>query len=805
MTRYKLDDLGWYQFEQLIQSLLKAELGSGVESWGGHSDLGRDAYCAGTLRFPGRETETAGPFIFQAKFVQNANAAGSRPAQALTTAAQKEARRIRGRREWQDPRHYVLITNAPLSPGLRAALTGRLGAALPGATVHLLGGQDVCGMLDLHPALRRSFPQLLGIADLQGLISEAVSADVLARSEAAIAIARDLAPVFVPTAAYNKALRALVEKHFAVLDGPPEMGKTAIAWVIALTQLAQGWECLACQGPDDFFQMLDPGRKQVFVADDAFGSTEYDPSAGRKWERDLHRIIPRLDERHWLTWTSRKHILERARSRMDLQGAARRFPDPAEIVVEASSLSVIEKALMLYRHAKAANLGERAKMVLRGNCVGIVTNNAFTPERIRRFVREALPNLSDGRIAPEALAEEISRSLGETTERTRKSFRALDAPSKWFLVAVVDAGDRPTPEEVKASYEALCPAEHRRDFDEMREELGEAFLKAPSAAFGHLGWAHPTYRDLVIEELSRTPALRRDFLARMSVAGLKLVLGAHAGGGASGRFELAVEEWPTLETRAMALAGLGPRAASEVVAAISGAASTATGAASRVVRGVAARVYRAAVERLEHQVMHNDEISAFYEASLAVFPLPAGPPLAPSWNARVDRLRRGEEESQANDSPLDPDVLKDWAELAAIISSNEPRFLVQQGFPKKYEQLLAEVTSRVGEEMDYEASNDPAEVADEAERLETFAEALGILSQLTGGAGVRDTGSHVTRRPSKGQGTGAALDAAVVMAQRHAEHLRERAAELEPEPGEDLPDDYRADTSTEIGAIFEDL
>jgi hypothetical protein len=32
MIRYKLDDLGWYQFEALMQSLLKAELGLGVES-----------------------------------------------------------------------------------------------------------------------------------------------------------------------------------------------------------------------------------------------------------------------------------------------------------------------------------------------------------------------------------------------------------------------------------------------------------------------------------------------------------------------------------------------------------------------------------------------------------------------------------------------------------------------------------------------------------------------------------------------------------------------------------------------------
>jgi len=31
MLRYHLDDLGWYQFEQICQALLKIELGLGIE------------------------------------------------------------------------------------------------------------------------------------------------------------------------------------------------------------------------------------------------------------------------------------------------------------------------------------------------------------------------------------------------------------------------------------------------------------------------------------------------------------------------------------------------------------------------------------------------------------------------------------------------------------------------------------------------------------------------------------------------------------------------------------------------------
>src|SRR6266478_3035934 len=75
---YKLDDFGWFEFEQLVQTLLKARLGLGLEAWGGWGDWGRDAYFAGTLRYPGNE-KTKGDFVFQSKFVESANAAGAQP------------------------------------------------------------------------------------------------------------------------------------------------------------------------------------------------------------------------------------------------------------------------------------------------------------------------------------------------------------------------------------------------------------------------------------------------------------------------------------------------------------------------------------------------------------------------------------------------------------------------------------------------------------------------------------------------------------------------------------------------------
>jgi hypothetical protein len=172
------------------------------------------------------------------------------------------------------------------------------------------------------------------------------------------------------------------------------MGKTAIAHTIALLQLAEGWEALDCRIPEDFFRSYDRDRNQVFVADDAFGRTEFDPTLARAWERDLPKLLARVDSRHWLLWTTRRHILVRALREIDLEGGARRFPEPGEIIVQTQDLSIGEKARMLYRHAKAGELRTDFRLAIRKQAREIVKSPHFTPERIRRLIQERLPEIS---------------------------------------------------------------------------------------------------------------------------------------------------------------------------------------------------------------------------------------------------------------------------------------------------------------------------------------------------------------------------------------------------------------------------
>ena len=483
--RYDLDKLGWFDFEQLCQSILKSLFGPAVIAWGGRGDHGRDAYTSESLPIIKGGPKNDGPFVFQVKFVENANAAGAKPADALLHAVRQEAAAIVTRLandEWDDPNYYILLTNTVTSAELRGAVETELQKALPDCNVLCWGGTDVSGMLDSAPRVREAFPQLLGLRDLKALIAEAMLSATLERSRSQLDKAARLATVFSPTAAYFAAQRVLHKHNFVVLTGPPEMGKTSIGLIIALGCVTEGWRFFDCTQPNDLLEARAGEGPMIFFVDDAFGSTEYRPDLAQPWGDQLERVLGRLDAQHRLIWTSRPAPLHAAIATMNLEGNAEHFPKPAEVMVDASRLTIPEKAMILYRHAKAAGLEHVAKKILLKNILTIVQNDHFTPERIRRFVTEVLPSLAAESDAaeklPALLSSKIKAEIETPTTRMRKSFENLNTKEKTFLLSLLDApkGSIST-EFAEAAAKRHLAANSVAEVQELTSLLGDHFIR----------------------------------------------------------------------------------------------------------------------------------------------------------------------------------------------------------------------------------------------------------------------------------------------------------------------------------------
>lgn len=794
MIRYRLDDLGWYQFEWLIQTLLKAELGLSVESWGGHGDLGRDAYCQSQLPFPVKTTVSKGPFVFQAKFVENANAAGARPDKAILAAVRKESNRIRLRTSRfgkNQTRHYTLLTNAPLNAGLRDQIKEIILEVLPDSDVHTLGGGDISDLLDNHASLRRSFPQLLSLRDLDQLLSEVVDRDVIQKSKIAVEIGKELVTVFVPTRAYHRAWDTLRKHHFVVLEGAPEVGKTAIAWMIALTGLSSGWQVIACEVPDDFFRSFREDQKQIFVSDDAFGRTEYDPARGRKWETQLERILHRIDGSHWFIWTARKHIFERAMRDLDLQGVATQFP-AGGMIVDTAHLSERDKALILYRHAKAAALGNAAKKLLRQNVRIVVWDRDFTPERIRRFVRERLRELTEAftkkLLTAKDIEGEIKEAIRNPTERMRKAFRKLPGKYKWFLISLFEGGRGLTIQEVKRTYCMRVP-EEEGSFSEILDELIEAFVVVRGNA---IDWIHPSYRDLVIEELGADASLRSTILASISLNGLKVAVSDTSGVRGEHHYPLTKtpSDWNALREGCLRLVqNSSPELATEVLEILADAARNTTQPNVRIELAQTLDDVCEAIRRQwdENNTWFNaDQLAVYCRSGMSANRIPTLPRVDQVW-AGLDQLLRAALPNWEKDREVDVDLIEKWTKLVQVLSENEPRFLRKQNFPENFKDEVDRIFGVLNAELEYEIEGAIAEEYRAAsDRYDRLAKSISLM--LRANLVNQDSAFSIQEQFAELSGL-----------------YEERAREIEYEPEHDYFDDERRGEDINLDQLFDDL
>ena len=744
MIRYELDRLGWYEFEGLVQTLLKHLLGLGVESWGGSGDWGRDAYIDEPLRYPGNEV-SHGPFLFQSKFVDAANAAGAKPRSAVRKAISAEVKLIRSRLpKWgKQPNHYVFLTNSPIAAEDREWAPAALREALPDVSVHVHGGSDICAWLDNAAHIARAFPQLLGLRDLEALLTQWNYKEILQRSQIAISDAQALSQVFVPTAPYSRALQTINQHKFVVLEGPPEMGKTAIARMISLGYLARGWRVVECRVPEDFLKAFDKNHPQIFIADDFFGRTEYDPSRISKWQDDLPYILRRLDSEHLFALTTRAHLLNLARSKLDIAGYEKRFPDIAEVVVDASRLTTLDKARMLYRHCKSANLAEPIRALVKAEATSIVYNAHFTPERIRRLVHDILATDTAATRTKDDLKHDIDQILVDPTRAMSASFGALPETHKWMLFSLLESDfapprylsvpDKQPLADLRARFERLCPAEDRLPVERVTAELSEAFVRKSKRQFARadLDWIHPSVRDLAISELGALPKYRKTFLRVSGVEGLKLA--CSVGGGRAGQlsFPLLVDDddWSLFTQRVQHMIATSP----DLITAISETVETARGqpGTERNVARLEHVLFDVAIPKyLDARGPFSDWSLATAQEFLAAF---SGGRQHPTFDGLVafwmDKAAKEQEDIKSSSKVLDEvDYLIDVLKAGELLISKHKE-ADRASIANVMQTLIDEMTRYITDEYDYLRRRDePLELDDQISAVTDLVDHLKVAS-----------------------------------------------------------------------------
>jgi hypothetical protein len=268
------------------------------------------------------------------------------------------------------------------------------------------------------------------------------------------------------------------------------------------------------------------------------------------WALELDRVLRAMDERHWLIWTSRPAPLKAGLRRIHREHGVERFPQPAEVQIDAANLEVAEKALILFRHAKAAVLPERAVELVRAEGWRIVSHPHFTPERIRRFVAGRLLELADRVGSAGDIDELVSAEIREPTVAMTASFHALSGEHRGLLLALLDTPPRPvSARELAAAFRRHAATGLRQQPEQLVDRLTDHFLRLVNE--GGVTWVHPSWRDLVIDELVGDRVARQKFLRACSIEGI--LLAVSTAGGATGERLLPLvrddQDWDALSDR----------------------------------------------------------------------------------------------------------------------------------------------------------------------------------------------------------------------------------------------------------------
>ncbi len=486
---------------------------------------------------------------------------------------------------------------------------------------------------------------------------------------------------------------------------------------------------------------------------------------------------------------------------MDLQGKADKFPNPGAVLVDASKLSSREKALILYRHSRAGKLKVKEKALIPDFAESIVGHNHFTPERIRTFVVARVPELLKGlksrAIDNQAFSAEVQEAIRNPTERMKKSFRALDPSHQWLLISLLELGAFAEKEQLEELYLHHCPLGNRSPFDDVFNELTESFLKVrswPRYGGDWIDWTHPSYRDLVIDELARNARTREEFLTRMSLEGIKLAISDLGGATGERAFPLMVsrKNWSVLESRCVSIVRDGSNRAIESLLDALRSAINHTEEEKR--RENLLQILGAVIEHTRKRWDDADEallpsiLKTFCEASLLLEPLPALPDLENSWESVEDEFDIGLRANNS-DKSLEPHWFEDWIKLVKIISENEPRFLRQINFPGAYEGKVLLLINRLREEIEY------MPIVDSADELRAEGNRLNAMAEL-----IEELGSVDLEQKED--------------LETLAEQLKDRAGELEGEaiemePAEHDDNEYdlhrNSEDSFNVASLFSDL